>query len=1467
MHTTHTTTTTMAESSTTASAAAAAPGVGNGNSSGSGPSTGAVASSNSPSTNPATTNAPYTRRSTAIPVSLAEAALDSPTFRAVTVHFSDQLDGIERWLDAYVRSTSKLVHDMLALEDTINTYLAKLMPPTSTPSSNTIMAVGAEAAMDADYTLPALRKASDGARGFWSGILGTVRRLDPVSAEPIKAFVNGDLRTFRETRRALEQTQKTFDSALARYVGQHKTKEPSALREDAFALYETRRAYMKASMDFCQLAPQVRFSLDKVLVRVCADLYREMNQGQRKSGGAVGVVGEELERIRGWSKEMEASESVFRRELQMARRDIGEATLNVYRPSRELEDYAVSTVPYLGTRGPAANLGGGIKGENGEEVSSEKQGWLFLRVMSGKPVRTTWIRRWYYCRNGIFGWLVQAPQGGVLQGDEIGVLLCSAKPAVGEERRFCFEIKTKAQTLMLQAETQAQLVEWIDAFDAAKKKAFEASMGRDQTSLPGGVDPAFAITAPSIPEFSAKMLFENVDEAGGGSTERAGTLPVPGPDGNLASRTSFDAAANPPRRSITTLGREDGESGRDHAARIMQKLDLHRKATFATSSTDTTAAAAGIASLITASQSLLPGYNTSATAPSPSAAHPPALRLPSNPDDQHHHAGSLAPATLAKPPIPTNLSKAAVAASAITDPSRGLPSAVLANYWGSGPMASSMGSPVTAAFKPEFEDPFVDATFQARTPTTPVSATHRKTMSVDTKAAITGAGRAQENKPVADTFPPDYPPELRAQYAQFRLVFPGAALEEKPVLVFNAAWTSSSGEGGKEGQRMAANGRIFVTPDNMYFYGHQMGLVIAYTMNLDNIAEVTAAPGKDCDFIFLHLSQEMQEMGFHRITIKVFLEDFSLLQARLNLLVDDLQAEEPMDLSEVVAALINLDSEEDKKSPSAESWEEVSSNTPIDDGTPYGRPVSRRVRDLNRSRGRVGELRRHIPKVQLPTHPVVYEPEDMGRSVAERHFEISAKACFHVLFGDKSFIFPKLYFERRAKEIAQGPWELQDHGTMKRQFKFKVDYVDMLGRAKPSDVADTQTIDIYSEHITYVVTHIKTPWHLPHSQAFRLVTKVVITHVAKSKCKLAIYTKADWSKTPAFAKSMVQRQALDDAANDAEELAEVATDQVRKLGPHGRTKRAIQVYGGIGQQTQVVVFSPAPDNPGAVGSATETKKGGANSIRPRTLTDMLLETGRSFLESAITSVMMWAFAAVRRLFRVLSANRVILLLLLGSAAYNLVVVSQASSAWWAERKAARYMSRIGVGPNLMMSKTIYIRDLEEAAHGSSVEMVRPVGSQCYDAFQAMVNMTDPDALYSEAGAGLLSATSKATARRLRRTRQRLGGYRHDLLVAMRVVNGIEREVMQSEWENWLSDENARCEQARSMLLMLSPGQDDDQGQDTLQKPLGSRGDGEEEREEQEKKEALRTWYKEYCGSCEADRRELLGAVGVRGSLV
>lgn len=474
---------------------------------------------------------------------------------------------------------------------------------------------------------------------------------------------------------------------------------------------------------------------------------------------------------------------------------------------------------------------------------------------------------------------------------------------------------------------------------------------------------------------------------------------------------------------------------------------------------------------------------------------------------------------------------------------------------------------------------------------------------------------------------------------------------------------------------------------------------------MESISEVTAAPGKDCDFIFIHLKEDFYQDGHTRITIKTFLEPLRLLQSRLNYLIDISQSHQTLSLENIITALIKMENDDPTRSPSMESWEDVSMNTPIDDGTLSGR--TRKDRDLRTTihveRGvYLGRFNKEVTKFHLPSQPVIYEPQGMQRKAAERHFDISPKALFHVLFGDKSAVFQLLYHERRAQRIAQGPWVAQEGNHLRRDFQFQIDYVDVFRRSRQANVVDYQIIEVMNDHVCYVVTDYKTPWHLPHHKDFMLVSKIVITHVAKSKCKMAIFTKVDWSKSPTFSKGLVERQALDDSGLDAEDLADVITDQVRKLGPHSRTKKAIHIFGHVGQQTSVSLFS-----------ATDSGGSKRPQIKQRTLTNMLLETLASFGESAITSVMMWTFAVLRSLWKIASAHSIILTALLLSILTNVFFTSRDTSEWWSERNAAKFMTRIGVGPNQMMSKAIYLKDLDDALSMVSTELLERPGSKWY----------------------------------------------------------------------------------------------------------------------------------------------------------
>lgn len=121
-------------------------------------------------------------------------------------------------------------------------------------------------------------------------------------------------------------------------------------------------------------------------------------------------------------------------------------------------------------------------------------------------------------------------------------------------------------------------------------------------------------------------------------------------------------------------------------------------------------------------------------------------------------------------------------------------------------------------------------------------------------------------------------------------------------------------------------------------------------------------------------------------------------------------------------------------------------------------------------------------------------------------------------------------------------------------------------------------------------------------------------------------------------------------------------------------------------------------------------------------------------------------------------------------------------------------------------------------------------------------MTGLDAAASSAGVWYSQPPARASAVRLRRARQNFGAYRHDLTVAMRLINRVEREVLTAEWENWLADENVRCRQIGQILASST--------QDTAS--IQDEHDGVLQAAEQEgidSLDGLKSWHAEYCTSC------------------
>jgi len=1319
-----------------------------------------------------------------IPVLLKEAALDSPTFRAAVYHFTETLDVLVQGLENFAKTASHLAAHASSLEKSVQEFL----------HAGTTLSAGSEggAVWDPDYAPWAIKKWGESTREYWTGgVLPRLRAQETGVADPIRGFLANDLRAFRDVRRALEVSQKSYDATLARYAAQSKSKEPSALREEAFQVYEARKAYWKCGLDFGVLAPAVRVAVDRVVVKV--------------------FCGEGGERVRAWARGLEDSERVFRREVAVARKRIEEAAWSRGLPSRELEEYAANTVPYLGgtaTTAAVGEKGGGGGGGGGGEGSM--QGWLFLKTIAGKaPPRTVWLRRWFYVRGGVFGWLFPGARGGVEESEKVGVLLCSVRPAFQEERRFCFEVKTKDSGVVVQAETQVELMEWIAAFEMAKRQALEG------TTM-GGL--AFAVTPPVAPEFAAKVGDQHAEEVAAAAAEGGGGLP-------LAARPSFDVTSMPAAKRVVSLTADksgdsssDGGGGGGSAARIMQRLDLHKRSNASQSSSSLlggSSAGGGIASLISASHSSMP--IGPGTLPSPL---PAALTTGLETGKRSFNISSmstmaissLAPNTLANPPAPTYLSLAAVAVGGGT-----AGAGVLANMWGSCEWGvvnrlgyeeeekeekeekERMGTTATTT-KTQMEEKGAlsassDRVVGSVKPVVPVSRDdsevmdghggggamaamdiispstanligprHRKTLSAATPDSTnTPLSGALVPTPDEDTFPASYPPALQAQQAQFRLLFPTAPRgpAHHLVLVFRATWNPHD--------RQEFPGRVYVTPREMFFYAHHLGLVLTTAVRLRSITDVTGAPGREGDMVFLHLGE-----GKGRVTVKIFLEELGLLLRRLRFLVRNAQNERPEGVEEVIKTLVRLEAEDDD--------DEIIEDDRSRETGGVARSFTARLRVDGSLSARTGrELAGGAlggQKFRLPAHPVVYVPKGMHAASVTREVPVSAKALFHVLFGDKSVVFRTLYGTPTLWVKEAGNWtrRFASHGGV-------------------------QTIDVLNEHLCYVVTHSHHPLSSGSGGVLVVMTKYVLTHTAKSKCTLAVYQHFAWPTSSRVAprwryiRRLIERDVLRSLDVNARALADVVTEQVDRLEGGSKTTRAVDIFGDIGGLGSM--------NP-AVVPALEAA--GRAAVPRRSVVRLVADDLAAHVLAALGWVGDVGMAGAKRVWGVWSAHAFLVVLLGLSAVWNVWFGYRDAVGWWRERDAMRFLARMGVagtgtgsGERRVFLGTGVEEILGPALSGGGLwvgngtdGVETAAGKNCRTTFEEQVVLltTSTSIPKEEEEAGL---------RRLRRTREALARYRHDLLVAVRVVDRVERVAVEEEWGEWVRAEGRKCARVEGML--------------------------------------------------------------------
>lgn len=404
-------------------------------------------------------------------------------------------------------------------------------------------------------------------------------------------------------------------------------------------------------------------------------------------------------------------------------------------------------------------------------------------------------------------------------------------------------------------------------------------------------------------------------------------------------------------------------------------------------------------------------------------------------------------------------------------------------------------------------------------------------------------------------------------------------------------------------------------------------------------------------------------------------------------------------------------------------------------------------------------------------------------------------------------------------DLLQGPWiqtDAQSHH--RREFKYAVH----LANGKPSEVLDTQVIDVFNDHLCYVISERRTPWSLPHARNFSILTKIVITHVAKSRCRFAVYAKPEWRERPLWpgVGRLVAGQALRDAKILAGALMGILEDQVAMMGSdaYNNSRKAVQIFGNVGTSKEILqpVLADLP---------TSSRE----RIATHTTTSIAVSAAKTTAINALLTTLGVVIHLLQAFAKVASAHYVLMLVLALSGLVNLYFANKDTWGWYRERQAKAFMRGVGVHPpRTGLGHSIWLRDLDalNSNHLTAIEEIvnttATAPSACRSNFNALLAQTDPSSPPLSVALASSRDSDAKTLSRLQRARYTFGTYRHDLLVALRVVERVEKETIRAEWEGWVRNEIGKCRATRGML---------DEG-----------GAGKEVRE----------WWERYCGSCEGE---------------
>lgn len=1227
-----------------------------------------------------------------------------------------------------------------------------------------------------------MRRYAETSSYFWTSIIRKVKSHHIKLIEEVTVFQKDDLRKYKEIRKLFESAQARYDSMLSKYMSVSKSKDPSSIREDAFQLAEARTAYFRSSFQLADTLSMTQSKLDTFLVKSLAEPWILSPSEFNHTDPVFQKVSIEMTRLKSWAKTMQKDYKPFIKQLFSSGKEIEHQAIQRFQPSRDLNEYTPQQSSL--TRFVPDNT-------EGRSSHDEKHGWVFVKSVS--KTRVTWVRRWIFVKNCMFGWLNISPSKTFVQeSDKVGVLLCHVTPIPSEDRRFCFEIKTKDLTFVVQAETRAELLSWLQVFEDSKRLAVNS----EKTS---NIDFAFQRISPPLSEF-ASTANSSVDIE---LHDKALESPTSPQQVEFSNRSLFSDDITNSLREIMTAG----ESLTGHEKQ-QNKVNFITIGPF---------------------------------------------------------GSSLVSSPLINSPMPTSKSLEAILANSLIN-TMTLPTAVTANYWGSinwivykegksqesiphlesthdqdislsdsVPGASNSMKETKKSNAHLFINRYPDYyPLDLRSQDAQLRALFQFLIEDNEKDRVVLAFRclAKPNSQYEVTCRVFVTPTHMCLYSHSAGFTVTAISSLKNIISIESRQALNCDTLYFISPRGTTTCRVFLDSGRLL----QKRLLLL----VDN-AHASKPLGLE------ELIVKLKSIGHEQLEDR--LDQFLIVEGQSQAHINDIQyAEEVGQRYETQLRQFHDNDDLGYKKQN---------DTPITGFKPKGLSELRTPSDLSFKKFSKSSYS-HLNDAEYAK--VIYSEleQSMSQLSVEHIFDIPAKALFHIMFGEKSDVF--LYkssgmINRDSFEVT--PWKLVGSARMEREIHHHIISTNSFSGEIQDRVMNVQRVERMND-CCFIVYERRAIWTLPQA-SFYTTMRYVILRTAKNSCQLSIWSSVEWLRS-SIIKNMTEPYVLGKLKGEASIIMHRTMKSRQQLGSKGGTMTAIRLFGKLGTSLDEKYFESkqiGKDNIKDLGMSGRSQSYYENNqviLSQKSVLKSLLEIMGSLLVSLLGDALLVSRRVLLTIWDGIRSNKLLILGLLCSIFFNLIFAGKSTKDYWEARFAEKAVDSFQLLPtsSTLLKRSISLSDIDELiTNGTSFSTLQHHESNwndykgskslnssskflfdlsqiwttndqndpmrttlCYNRFRTLaLEIPDFDSSFVEGNPGGFGGFSKdfghssevvSTIRnRIHGFRSKLGIARNQLIIELRTINKIEKELIMAEWQTWLFDEVSMCSKLYDVLAISS----------------------------------------------------------------